>query len=72
MFTRTVAVALAASPLAVAAVSPLLVHEGHSGATQASGTVNAVDPAQHKVNLSHGSIKVLGWPATGCIPSRLC
>ena len=42
----------------------LLVHEGHGGgAAQASGTVNAVDPARHTVNLSHGSIKALGWPA---------
>jgi Cu/Ag efflux protein CusF len=40
-----------------------LVHEGHGGAAQASGVVNAVDAAQHKVNLSHGSIKALGWPA---------
>lgn len=44
--------------------SILLVHEGHgSGATRASGTVNAVDVAQRKVNLSHSSIKALGWPA---------
>lgn len=40
-----------------------LVHEGHSGTVQASGTVNAVDPAHRRVNLSHGSIKALGWPA---------
>jgi Cu/Ag efflux protein CusF len=40
-----------------------LVHEGHAGATQASGVVNSVDAAQRKVNLSHGSIKQLGWPA---------
>jgi len=40
-----------------------LVHEGHKGATAASGVVNAVDTAQRKVNVSHGSIKSLGWPA---------
>lgn len=40
-----------------------LVHEGHAGGAQASGVVNAVDPAHHTVNLSHGSIKALGWPA---------
>lgn len=40
-----------------------LVHEGHAGAAQASGVVNSVDAAQRKVNLSHGSIKQLGWPA---------
>ena len=51
----------AALPAAPAALR--LVHEGHGGAAQASGTVNAVDPARHTVNLSHGSIKALGWPA---------
>ena len=40
-----------------------LVHEGHKGATAASGVVNAVDTTQRKVNVSHGSIKSLGWPA---------
>ena len=40
-----------------------LVHEGHVGAAQASGVVNAIDAAQRKVNVSHGSIKQLGWPA---------
>jgi Cu(I)/Ag(I) efflux system periplasmic protein CusF len=40
-----------------------LVHEGHKGATAASGVVNAIDTAQRKVNVSHGSIKSLGWPA---------
>jgi Cu(I)/Ag(I) efflux system periplasmic protein CusF len=28
-----------------------------------SGTVNSVDPAQHKVNLSHQAIPDIGWPA---------
>jgi len=40
-----------------------LVHEGHAGATKASGTVDAVDAAKRKVTLSHGAIKSLGWPA---------
>ena len=40
-----------------------LVHEGHKGATAASGVVNAVDTTQRKVNVSHASIKSLGWPA---------
>jgi Cu(I)/Ag(I) efflux system protein CusF len=39
-----------------------LVHEG-GGDAHAAGTVNAVDPAQHKINLSHGAISALGWPA---------
>ena len=40
-----------------------LVHEGHTGAAQASGTVNSVDTTKHTVNISHGSIRALGWPA---------
>ena len=40
-----------------------LAHEGHGGGAQASGVLNAVDPAHRTVNLSHGSIKALGWPA---------
>lgn len=39
-----------------------LAHEGHKG-TRATGTVNAVDPAQHKLNISHNPIPELGWPA---------
>jgi Cu(I)/Ag(I) efflux system periplasmic protein CusF len=38
------------------------VHGGGSDA-HATGTVNAVDPAQHKINLSHQPIPSLGWPA---------
>ncbi len=38
------------------------VHDdgGHAHAT---GTVNSVDPAQHKVNVSHQPITAIGWPA---------
>ena len=37
----------------------------HAGANDAhgTGTVNSVDPAQHKVNLSHAPIPEIGWPA---------
>ena len=38
------------------------VHNDGSDA-HATGTVNAVDPAQHKINLSHQPITSLGWPA---------
>ncbi|OYV34858.1 MAG: hypothetical protein B7Z80_20060 [Rhodospirillales bacterium 20-64-7] len=38
------------------------VHEGGNDA-HATGTVNAVDPAAHKINLSHQPIPALGWPA---------
>jgi Cu/Ag efflux protein CusF len=39
-----------------------MAHEGHNDA-HGSGTVNSVDPAQHKVNLSHSPIPEIGWPA---------
>jgi Cu/Ag efflux protein CusF len=37
----------------------------HAGTNDAhgSGTVNSVDPAHHKVNLSHNPIPEIGWPA---------
>jgi Cu/Ag efflux protein CusF len=38
-----------------------LVHEDHGGAS-ASGTVNSVDVAAHRLNISHGPIQALGWP----------
>lgn len=38
-----------------------LVHEGHGGAS-ATGTVNSVDIAGQRVNVSHGAIQALGWP----------
>ena len=40
-----------------------LVHEGHVGATQASGVVDAIDPTKRRLTVSHGAIKSLGWPA---------
>jgi Cu/Ag efflux protein CusF len=39
-----------------------MAHAGHSDA-HGTGTVNSVDPAQHKVNLSHNPIPEIGWPA---------
>ncbi len=39
-----------------------IAHEGHDDA-RATGTVNSVDPAQHKVNISHSPIPEIGWPA---------
>jgi Cu/Ag efflux protein CusF len=39
-----------------------LAHEG-DGDAHATGTVNAVDATQHKINVSHGPITSLGWPA---------
>ena len=39
-----------------------LVHEGHSDA-HATGTVNAIDMAGHKLNISHQAIPAIGWPA---------
>ena len=39
-----------------------MAHAGHSDA-HGTGTVNSVDPGQHKINLSHQPISELGWPA---------
>ena len=39
-----------------------MAHAGHNDA-HGTGTVNSVDPAQHKVNLSRSPIPEIGWPA---------
>lgn len=39
-----------------------MAHSGH-GHAQATGTVNSVDAAAHKLNVSHGPIPTIGWPA---------
>jgi Cu/Ag efflux protein CusF len=39
-----------------------MAHAGHNDA-HGTGTINSVDPAQHKVNLSHNPIPEIGWPA---------
>lgn len=39
-----------------------MAHEGQSDA-HAIGTVNSIDPAQHKINVSHEPIPAIGWPA---------
>jgi Cu/Ag efflux protein CusF len=39
-----------------------MAHEGRND-THGTGTVNSVDPAQHKVNVSHNPIPEIGWPA---------
>jgi Cu(I)/Ag(I) efflux system periplasmic protein CusF len=39
-----------------------MVHAGRNDA-HGTGTVNSVDPAQHKLNLSHQPIPEIGWPA---------
>jgi hypothetical protein len=39
-----------------------MAHEGHNDA-HGTGTVNSVDPTQHKVNVSHNPIPDIGWPA---------
>jgi Cu/Ag efflux protein CusF len=38
------------------------VHDDGSHA-HATGTVNSIDPAQHKINVSHQPIPAIGWPA---------
>jgi Cu(I)/Ag(I) efflux system protein CusF len=39
-----------------------LAHDGKSDA-HAVGVVNGVDPARHKINLTHEPIPALGWPS---------
>jgi Cu/Ag efflux protein CusF len=39
-----------------------MAHAGHNDA-HGTGMVNSIDPAQHKVNLSHSPIPEIGWPA---------
>ncbi len=39
-----------------------VAHEGHNDA-HGTGAVNSVDPAQHKLNISHDPIPEIGWPA---------
>jgi Cu/Ag efflux protein CusF len=39
-----------------------MAHVGRNDA-HGTGTVNSIDPAQHKVNLSHNPIPEIGWPA---------
>lgn len=39
-----------------------ITHGGHSDA-HGVGTINSVDPAQHKMNISHGPIPAIGFPA---------
>jgi Cu/Ag efflux protein CusF len=39
-----------------------IAHEGRNDA-HATGTVNSVDPVQHKINVSHEPISEIGWPA---------
>jgi Cu/Ag efflux protein CusF len=39
-----------------------MAHSDH-GHAQATGTVNSVDAAAHKLNVSHGPIPAIGWPA---------
>jgi Cu/Ag efflux protein CusF len=38
-----------------------MAHAGHNDA-HGTGTVNSVDPAAQKLNLSHGPIPEIGWP----------
>jgi len=39
-----------------------MAHAGQKDA-HGTGTINSVDPAQHKVNVSHNPIPEIGWPA---------
>jgi Cu/Ag efflux protein CusF len=43
--------------------SEMQMAQAGDNAAHGTGTVNSVDPAQHKVNLSHNPIPEIGWPA---------
>lgn len=70
---RKIAAAMLATLTALtvlpAATSAQMDHRGHAtavtqpGAAGTTGLVNAVNPAKRLVNLSHGPIAALGWPA---------
>jgi Cu/Ag efflux protein CusF len=53
------ALALAAALLA----APAMAQQGGNQAVIATGTVKKVDAARHVVNLSHGPIPAISWPA---------
>jgi Cu(I)/Ag(I) efflux system protein CusF len=57
----TLAMAFAASAADVPA--KLQITQADQASPQGKGTVNAVDAAGHKVNLSHEPIPAIGWPA---------
>ena len=41
----------------------MLMAHGPENDAHGSGTVNSVDPAQHKLNMNHGPIPEIGWPS---------
>ena len=53
---------LFAAALVAAFTLSASAHQGHDH-VHASGTVNSIDEAGRKVNLSHGPISQIGWPA---------
>jgi Cu/Ag efflux protein CusF len=65
-----IATAQPEAPAQAASISEVPQHSAemqiaHAGQNDAhgTGTVNSVDPAQHKINLSHQPIPEIGWPA---------
>lgn len=46
-----------------AAAAPATPQVAQAVQAQGTATVNAIDPAGHKINLSHGPIPAIGWPA---------
>jgi len=54
--------AVSRAPAAAPQHAMQMAHDGQND-VHATGTVNSVDPAGHKVNLSHRPIPEIGWPA---------
>lgn len=46
-----------------AAAAPAAPQVAQAAQAQGTATVNSIDPAGHKINLSHGPIPAIGWPA---------
>lgn len=57
----TPAIALAQMPMGGHSHDPAM--SAPQGAQGTTGTVNAVDVGKRTINLSHGPISALGWPA---------
>jgi Cu/Ag efflux protein CusF len=59
---QTVAMPTSHPPTAAPRQGAQMAHDGQND-VHATGTVNSVDPAAHKLNISHQPIPAIGWPS---------
>ncbi len=52
-----------AAPGPLNSSGPAMIRVAQEAEIAGKGTVNAVDPGAHKINLTHEPIAALGWPA---------